>query len=121
MHDLRCTIKEKLPLTVSEMVAIATDYNAKVTDVVLIEAELRTGLSREEILTGIMNEYEHNLKAVPLLLSLPLWKDQNALRILFWMTHSCIHWPHRWATTASVCALVPVQEIPAPILDLLRL
>lgn len=64
MHDLRCTIKEKLPLTVSEMVAIATDYNAKVTDVVLIEAELRTGLSREEILTGIMNEYEHNLKAV---------------------------------------------------------
>lgn len=64
MQDLRRAIQEKLPLTVSEMVAIATAYNAKITDVVLIETELRTGLSREEILTGIMDEYAHNLKAV---------------------------------------------------------
>ncbi len=64
MSDMRAVIKEKLPLTVGEMVAIAKEYNARVVDVVLVETELRTGLSREEILTGIMNEYAHNLKAV---------------------------------------------------------
>lgn len=64
MPDMRAAIKEKLPLTVSEMVAVAKEYNARVADVVLVETELRTGLPREAILTGIMNEYAHNLKAV---------------------------------------------------------
>ncbi len=64
MPDIRAAIQEKLPLTVSEMIAIAKEYNTRVVDVVLVETELRTGLSREEILTGIMNEYAHNLKAV---------------------------------------------------------
>ena len=64
MTDMRDVIQEKLPLTVSEMVEIAGRYGARVVDVVLIETELRTGLSREEILTGIMDEYAHNLKAV---------------------------------------------------------
>ena len=64
MPDMRAAIQEKLPLTVSEMIALAKEYNARVVDVVLVETELRTGLSREEILTGIMNEYAHNLKAV---------------------------------------------------------
>ena len=64
MSDIRAVIQEKLPLTVSEMIDVAKQFGARVTDVVLIETELRTGLSREEILTGIMNEYAHNLKAV---------------------------------------------------------
>lgn len=64
MTDMRDAIQEKLPLTVSEMVEIAGRYSARVVDVVLVETELRTGLSREEILTGIMDEYAHNLKAV---------------------------------------------------------
>jgi L-serine dehydratase len=34
-----------MPLTVSEMVAIATEYKARVVDVVLLETELCTGLS----------------------------------------------------------------------------
>ena len=46
------------------MFAVAKEYDTRVVDVVLLETELRTGLSREEILTGIMNEYAHNLKAV---------------------------------------------------------
>ena len=64
MSDIRAAIQEKMPLTVSEMIAVAEEYDARVVDVVLLETELRTGLSREEILTGIMNEYAHNLKAV---------------------------------------------------------
>ncbi|WP_294551853.1 serine dehydratase [uncultured Pseudoflavonifractor sp.] len=64
MSDIRAAIQEKMPLTVSEMIAVAKEYDARVVDVVLLETELRTGLSREEILTGIMNEYAHNLKAV---------------------------------------------------------
>ncbi len=64
MSDMRAEIKEKLPLTVSEMIAIAKKYEARVVDVVLVESELRNGLSREQILTGIMNEYAHNLKAI---------------------------------------------------------
>lgn len=63
MTDIRAEIQERLPLTVSEMVELADRYGARVADVVLIETELRTGLSREEILTGIMDEYAHNLKA----------------------------------------------------------
>ena len=64
MPDMKSAIQEKLPLTVSEMVAVAQEYGARVVDVVLVETELRTGKSREEILTGIMEEYAHNLKAV---------------------------------------------------------
>ena len=64
MPDMRAAIQEKLPLTVSEMVAVAQEYGVRVVDVVLVETELRTGKSREEILTGIMEEYAHNLKAV---------------------------------------------------------
>lgn len=64
MSELKAIIEKKLPLTVSEMIEIATKYDARVVDVVLIETELRTGLPREEILTRIMDEYEHNLKAL---------------------------------------------------------
>lgn len=64
MSDIRNEIQEKLPLTVSEMVVIAQKYKVRVVDIVLIETELRTGLSREDILISIMKEYEHNLQAV---------------------------------------------------------
>lgn len=53
-----------MPLTVSGMVALAKEYGARVVDVVLLETELRTGLAREQILTGIMDEYAHNLRAI---------------------------------------------------------
>ncbi|MEG1857752.1 MAG: serine dehydratase, partial [Pseudoflavonifractor sp.] len=62
--DLRDAIAAGQPLTMGETIALAKEYNARVVDVVLIETELRTGLSREAILTGIMDEYAHNLKAV---------------------------------------------------------
>ena len=64
MSDIRAAIQAKMPLTISEMIAMAKEHDTRVVDVVLLETELRTGLSREEILTGIMNEYAHNLKAV---------------------------------------------------------
>ena len=52
MPDMKSAIQEKLPLTVSEMVAVAQEYGARVVDVVLVETELRTGKSREEYVTG---------------------------------------------------------------------
>ena len=64
MPDMRTEIRENLPLTVGEMINIAKKYDTRVVDVVLAETELRTGLSREDILTGVMNEYAHNLEAV---------------------------------------------------------
>lgn len=64
MADLRSAIQEKLPLTVGETIALATEHEVRVVDVVLIENELQTGLSREEILTRVMDEYAHNLRAL---------------------------------------------------------
>ncbi len=57
------TIREKMPLTVSEMVQVAREYEVSVVDVVLLEEEERTGLGREEILQKVLEEYEHNIKA----------------------------------------------------------
>ena len=64
MTDIRQVIKEKTPLTVGEMIQIARDFDQLVTEVVLVEEELRTGLSRDLLLDRIMAEYEHNLKAI---------------------------------------------------------
>jgi len=64
MADLRQVIAEKQPLTVGEMISLAQEYNTRVVDVVLIESEIQTGLSREEILTRVMGEYTHNLRAI---------------------------------------------------------
>jgi L-serine dehydratase len=61
---LREAIKEKMPLTVGETLALASDHNARAVDVVLIESELRLNLPREEILARVMEEYAHNLKAL---------------------------------------------------------
>ncbi|MCP1101842.1 L-serine dehydratase [Aequitasia blattaphilus] len=64
MSDLRASVESKLPMTVSEMIEIAKEYDVKVTDVVLIEAAIQTGLFREEILSRVMEEYRHNLRAL---------------------------------------------------------
>ena len=37
MSDIRAVIQEKLPLTVSEMIDVAKQFGARVTDVVLID------------------------------------------------------------------------------------
>ena len=51
MADLRTRIQENLPLTMGEVFALSKEFDVRVMDVVLIEAELRTGLAREELLT----------------------------------------------------------------------
>jgi len=61
---LQDSIRKTMPLTVGEMVRIATEHNVPVTDVVLEEEMLLSGRSRDEILDLVMAEYEHNLKAV---------------------------------------------------------
>lgn len=55
-----------MPLTMGETIALAKEYQARVVDVVLTENEISTGLTREELLNRVMDEYAHNLKAVEL-------------------------------------------------------
>jgi len=66
MSDLRSAVKAKMPLTMGETIALAKEYEARVVDVVLTENEISTGLSREDLLNRVMDEYAHNLKAVEL-------------------------------------------------------
>jgi len=64
MLELRQKINEMQPLTMGEVVALATEYQARVIDVVLMETEIQTELAREEILTKVMEEYDHNIRAL---------------------------------------------------------
>ena len=64
MSDLRSAVQSKMPLTMGETIALAKEFNTRVVDVVLTENEISTGLCREELLNRVMDEYEHNLKAV---------------------------------------------------------
>ena len=134
MPDMRAAIQEKLPLTVSEMVAVAQEYGVRVVDVVLVETELRTGKSREEILTGIMEEYAHNLKAVEIgvkdgeSILLGTVASQLAAQegskcfedsflddaLLYTLSISPTPSTPRWATTAWACAPAPGRATPAP-------
>jgi len=66
MSDLRSAVKGTMPLTMGEAIALAKKYQARVVDVILIENEISTGLSREDLLNRVMDEYAHNLKAVEL-------------------------------------------------------
>jgi len=66
MSDLRNAVSAKMPLTMGEAIALAKEYDTRVVDVILIENEISTGLSREELLNRVMDEYAHNLKAVQL-------------------------------------------------------
>ena len=64
MSDLRSAVQSKMPLTMGETIALAKEFETRVVDVVLTENEISTGLGREELLNRVMDEYEHNLKAV---------------------------------------------------------
>ncbi len=64
MADLREKIQEMQPLTVGETISLAREYQVRVVDVVLEEAEIQTGLGRKEILDQVMQEYSHNFRAV---------------------------------------------------------
>lgn len=64
MENLKNHIMQMQPLTAGETIALAKEHETRVEDVVLTEAEIQTGLPREEILTRVMDEYAHNLKAL---------------------------------------------------------
>ena len=64
MADLKTAIQEKLPLTMGETFSLAKEFDVRVVDVVLAEAELRTGLDRAALLEQVKEVYAHNLKAV---------------------------------------------------------
>lgn len=64
MSDLIRDINQMQPLTIGETIQLAKKHNVRVVDVVLEEAMIQSGMSREEILTKVMDEYAHNLKAI---------------------------------------------------------
>lgn len=57
-------IIEKSPLTMGDILAIAEETGLRVVDVVLEEAAIMTGLTKEQVLQDVMKELEHNLEAV---------------------------------------------------------
>lgn len=64
MEELLKKISVIEPLTIGEVVALATEFETRVIDVVLLESEIQTGLSRTEILNRVMTEYDHNIRAL---------------------------------------------------------
>lgn len=64
MQELRQRISAMQLLTIGEIVALANEFKARVVDVVLLESEIQTGLTRAEILTSVMKEYDHNIRAL---------------------------------------------------------
>ncbi len=64
MSSLHEKIQASQPLSMGEMLAMAREFSVPVTDVVLAEAEIQTGLGRDEILAAVMEEYAHNLRAL---------------------------------------------------------
>ena len=57
-------IKEKQPLTFGEIINIAEETNSRVIDVIIEDAKITTSSSREEVLSDVMKELEHNLEAI---------------------------------------------------------
>ena len=55
MEELRQKIGTMQPLTIGEVVKLATEFETRVIDVVLLESEIQTGLARTEILTRVMH------------------------------------------------------------------
>lgn len=64
MSEMIKEIAANQPLTVGETIAMAEKYNVRVVDVVLAESEIQLNMPRAEILTKVMDEYAHNLKAL---------------------------------------------------------
>ena len=57
-------IIEKAPLTFGDILDIAEKTGNRVVDVVIEDAKIATGLTREEVLEKVMEELEHNLEAI---------------------------------------------------------
>lgn len=62
--ELKAMIKDKMPLTLGDIVEIAAKAEIKFVDVVLAEAEVQTGKNRKEVLEDVLKEFEHNLQAI---------------------------------------------------------
>ncbi len=57
-------ITKNQPLTIGETIELAQKHSVRVVDVVLHEAEIQLGKSREVIIKEVMEEYKHNLEAI---------------------------------------------------------
>ncbi len=64
MSAMRDKIKELQPLTIGQMIEVAEEFKVRPAEVVLAEAEIQTGKSKQEILSAVMEQYDHNLKAL---------------------------------------------------------
>ncbi len=64
MPDIKAMLEQKLPLTLGETIDIAKKSNSRVVDVILAEAEIQTNKSKQDILSQVLAQFEHNLNAI---------------------------------------------------------
>lgn len=62
--NIKDMIIEKAPLTFGDILLIAEKTDSRVVDVVIEDAKITTGLTREEVLGKVMDELDHNLEAI---------------------------------------------------------
>lgn len=62
--DIILQIKDKMPLTLSDIVEIAEKNELRFVDIILVETEIQTGKTKDKILEDVLKEFEHNLEAV---------------------------------------------------------
>ena len=62
--NLEGLIKEKMPLTLGQVIEIADEAKTSPTEIIIMEAQIQTGKTRDRVLDDVMAQFEHNLKAV---------------------------------------------------------
>ncbi|MDR1796315.1 MAG: L-serine ammonia-lyase, iron-sulfur-dependent, subunit alpha [Clostridiales Family XIII bacterium] len=63
MGDLKKRLSGMPPATIGQTLALAEEFGVRAVDVVLAEAAVRDGVSEEEILEAVLEEYKHNIRA----------------------------------------------------------
>ncbi|MDD4569870.1 MAG: serine dehydratase [Tepidanaerobacteraceae bacterium] len=61
---LKNLIEHKMPLTLGQVIEIADETKLSPVEVVIKEAQIQTGKTREQVLDDVLKQFEHNLKAV---------------------------------------------------------
>lgn len=57
-------IKEKMPLTIGDIIEIAEKSDKRFVDIVIEETKMQTGKTKDEILDAVLEEFDHNLMAI---------------------------------------------------------
>ena len=69
MIQMEKTVKARLPLTLGEVIDISKEFGQSPIEVILTEAKIQTGKSRQGVLSEALAQFEHNFKAIEIGLS----------------------------------------------------